>query len=69
MGLQEVTGGNKELQRVPRGYKGLEGVTKGCMGFKEIQEVKRGYKGLQGVTEGTKGLQVVTRLVTRGCRG
>ena len=28
MGLQEFTGGNIRLQRAPKGYMGLQGVTK-----------------------------------------
>ena len=43
-----MTGGDKGLQGVRRGYSGLQGLT-------------GGYKGLQGVTEGDKGLQGVTK--------
>ena len=45
-GLQRVI---KRLQRVTRGYRGLQGV-------------KGDNKGFQGVTEGYKGLQRVTRV-------
>ena len=43
-----MTGGDKGLQGVTRGYRSLQGVTEG-------------YKGLQGVTRGDKGLQRVTK--------
>ena len=43
------------LQVVPRGYKGLQGVTKGNTGLERLQglqKVTRGYKRIQGVTRG-----------------
>ena len=43
-----MTGGDKGLQGVRRGYRGLQGVT-------------GGYKGLRGVTRGDKGLQRVRK--------
>ena len=39
-----------------RGYRRLQGVTKGYKGL------KGGYRGLQGLTRGYKGLQGVTRV-------
>ena len=44
-----------------RGYKGLQGVTRGYKGLQGLQGVTRGYKGLQGVTGVDKGLQGVTK--------
>ena len=41
-----------------RGYRGLQGVTKGDKG---LQGITGGYEGLQGVTRGKKGLQRVTK--------
>ena len=38
-----VTGGDKGLQGVTRGYRGVQGVTGGDKG---LQEVTRGYRGL-----------------------
>ena len=45
-----ITGGDKELHWVTRGYRGLQG-------FKRI---KTGYRALQGVTEYDEGLPRVT---------
>ena len=42
------------IQRVTRGFRGLQGVTGGYRG---LQWVTRGYKGSQGVTSGYRGLQ------------
>ena len=36
------------------GDKGLQGITRGYLG---LQRVTRGYRGLQGVTRGYRGLQ------------
>ena len=51
--LQEVTRGNRGLQRVTGGYKcvtgGLQRVKGGDKG---LQRVTRSYRGLQGVREG-----------------
>ena len=56
------------MTREYRGYRGLQGVTKGdrvwqgvTWGYKGLQGVTKGYKGLQGVTTGDKGLQKVTK--------
>ena len=37
---------------VTGGYKGIQGVRRGC---KKLQRVKGGYEGLHGVTRGYKG--------------
>ena len=49
-----------------RGYRGLQGVTKGDRGwqgvtgnYKGLQRVTRGYRGLQGVTKGYRVLQKI----------
>ena len=44
------------LQRVERGYSGLQGVTKSHKGYTVLQ----GVKGLQGVRGGYKGYREVT---------
>ena len=44
-GLQGVTGDDKRLQGVTRGYRG----------FKGLQGVTRGYRGLHGVTGDDRG--------------
>ena len=49
---------SKGLQRVTRGYRGLQGVTGGDKG---LQGVTKGYRGLQGVAGEDKGLQRVRR--------
>ena len=46
------------IQRVPRDYMGLLGVTGG---YKRIQGVTRGDRGRQEVTKGKKGLHGVTK--------
>ena len=46
------------LKRVKRGYKGLQGDTKGNRGLQRVKRVTKGYRWLQGVT---KRLQGVTR--------
>ena len=43
-----MTGSDKGLHGVTKGYRGLQGVT-------------GGYKGLQGISRGDKGLQRVTK--------
>ena len=43
-----MTGGDKRLQGVTRGYRGLQGFTGG---YKRLQGVTRGDKGLQRFTE------------------
>ena len=40
--------------RVTGGYKGIQGVKRGC---ERLKAVKGGYKGLQGVTRGYRLLQ------------
>ena len=53
-----VTGGNKRLQGIRRGYKGLQPITTGyrvTRGYRVLQEltnVTGVKKGLQGVTKG-----------------
>ena len=59
--------GCKWLNRVTRGYSGLQGLTKGYKGLKRVNWRDRvlegliwvtgGLKRLQGVTKGHKGLQ------------
>ena len=53
--------GLKGLQGVTRSYKGVtEGLQKVTRGYKGLQRVTRSYRGLQGVTRGYRGLQAVT---------
>ena len=42
-----VTGGNKRLQAVTRGCKGLRGVRGFLRGNMRLHRVRRGYSGLQ----------------------
>ena len=50
--LQGVTKGDKKLQGVKGGYKGLHRVTRVKRVDRGLQGVTRGYEGLQGVTSG-----------------
>ena len=52
-GLQGVTRAYKELQRVTKGYGGLQGVLGFTKGYGGLQGNKGAYKGLQGVTRVT----------------
>ena len=49
MGLQGVTGGNKGLEWIKRGYRVLQGVKGGykrvITGYKRLQVATRGYTG------------------------
>ena len=62
-----VTRGYRKLQGVTRGLQ--EGVTRGCRGLqkvkgdnKRLQGVTRGYKGFKGVTVGTWGYKRIERV-------
>ena len=72
-GLQEVLRDYSDvplcgLQGVTRGYKELQRVTKGYGGYKALLRFTKGYRGLQGNKGAYKGLQGVTR-VTGGYKG
>ena len=43
------------IQGVKRGYRVLQGVTRGYKGLKRLQGVTESYTGLQGVTRGDVG--------------
>ena len=43
------------IQEVKRGYRWLQGVTRGYKGLRGLQRVTGSYRGLQGVTRGDMG--------------
>ena len=43
------------IQDVKRGYRGLQGDTRGYKGLRRLQGVTGSYRGLQGVTTGYMG--------------
>ena len=62
-----VTGDEKGLKVVTRGYKRLQGLQWVTGGDNGLQRVTRGYRGLQRVTKGYRGLQVITKGYRRLC--